>query len=444
MPAIALPQEIIDNTFPLFASERSSVSKCALVCRDWVHGAQAVLFSSITISLCPDRASDRWLELEDILEHKPYLAVFVRSLTLEVDASVRYRAMQWRGHHTFEFYWLPNLRSLTLQLFSIPNLHCIYSTLASIPRLEHLALYRAQAPRIQNPADPEPSTAAHDRPGREESQKTPSLRTLRVDSCNLSTRLAREMLHLGHTRALSSLDLFGSTDRELAAWFSILPSIASSIRHLGLSISEDIGTPTETLSKQADIIKVYNRFLTFPNLASIAIELRAHETAHNVSNHVMRGSVRDYPLESMLAPGAAPTTSPFFLTALADLLTPPAAGSNTLPSPSVPFPALEQLTFKIDGMACSLHSCGAAAARLADVLTAYGYYPSFARVSVPVEEPRLARYEWKKPMDVPRDPAVVQAGLAKRADGVRAAFSAFEVAGCEVEVEVWKGDNMYM
>ncbi|KAI0704804.1 hypothetical protein C8Q76DRAFT_801699 [Earliella scabrosa] len=111
MPVI--PQEVLDNVPSFLSLYPRDVANCALVCRDWVPGSRAVLFSAITLPIRADRASDRWVAFEDLLEKNPYLAVFVRALTLKADKEGSFE-VKWCGEYTFEFHWLPNIRSLTL------------------------------------------------------------------------------------------------------------------------------------------------------------------------------------------------------------------------------------------------------------------------------------------------------------------------------------------
>lgn len=99
MPTIL--QEVIDYTLSFLADSPHELSTCALVCRDWLPGSHSDLFSSITLPIQRSRrASDRWVALEDILERKPSLVIYVRSLTLKADHEGAAH-VQWHGYRTF-------------------------------------------------------------------------------------------------------------------------------------------------------------------------------------------------------------------------------------------------------------------------------------------------------------------------------------------------------
>ena len=118
-------------------------------------------------------------------------------------------------------------------------------------------------------------------------------------------------------------------------------------------------------------------------------------------------------------PGAAPRISPFFLEALASLLS----------TPATPFPLLETLGLMLTCTIESLADCTPALGELAHVLACKDRYPRFARLAVEFKE---------RTSFVPTDDDAQgdEYDVRARAGAARPLFRAFVDAGVAVDVVV--------
>ncbi|KAJ7662571.1 hypothetical protein DFH06DRAFT_355485 [Mycena polygramma] len=131
-------QELLDHCIRFLRDSPSDLKICALVSRRWVNGAQSLLFQKILIN-----TSDRWLELQSILQSSPYLVQHIQTLIIN---PLPFSDDAFSALCNFDFTNLRQLYVYGTTPYHTPTSITSFQALLSRPSLIHIIFQLDTAP----------------------------------------------------------------------------------------------------------------------------------------------------------------------------------------------------------------------------------------------------------------------------------------------------------